>query len=78
MPDGAADLVADLYRRLPETRITDILLEVDDATPHGVPVDDDLGPSGGGARPRFERPLLAICERTLRHRAGGGGVATRA
>ena len=29
---GAADLVADLYRRLPEARITDILLEVDDAT----------------------------------------------
>ena len=33
MPDGAADLVTDLYRRrMPETRITDILLEVDDAT----------------------------------------------
>ena len=32
MPDWAADLVADLYRRMPETRITDILLEVDDAT----------------------------------------------
>lgn len=32
MPDGAADLVADLYRRLPEARITDILLEVDDAS----------------------------------------------
>ena len=30
--------------------------------PHGVPVDDDLGRSGGGARPRLERPLLAICE----------------
>ena len=25
VPDGAADLVADLYRRLPEARITDIL-----------------------------------------------------
>ena len=32
MPDGAADLVADLYRRMPEARITDILLQVDDAT----------------------------------------------
>ena len=32
VPDGAADLVADLYRRMPEARITDILLEVDDAT----------------------------------------------
>ena len=32
MPDGAADLAADLYRRMPEARITDILLEVDDAT----------------------------------------------
>ena len=32
MPDGAADMVADLYRRMPEARITDILLEVDDAT----------------------------------------------
>ena len=26
VPDGAADLVADLYRRMPEARITDILL----------------------------------------------------
>ena len=32
VPDGAADLVADLYRGMPEARITDILLEVDDAT----------------------------------------------
>ena len=32
VPDGAADLVAELYRRMPEARITDILLEVDDAT----------------------------------------------
>ena len=32
VPDGAADLVADLYRQMPEARITDILLEVDDAT----------------------------------------------
>ena len=31
VPDGAADLVADLYRRMPDARITDILLEVDDA-----------------------------------------------
>ena len=30
-PDGAADLVADLYRRLPEAQTTGILLEVDDA-----------------------------------------------
>ena len=29
MPDGAADLGADLYRRMPEARVTDILLEVD-------------------------------------------------
>ena len=33
--------------------------------PRGVPVDDDLGRSGGGARPRVERPLLAICEGRL-------------
>ena len=32
MPDGAADLVTDLYRRMPDARITDLLLEVDDAT----------------------------------------------
>ena len=32
VPDGAADLVADLYRRMPDARITDILLKVDDAT----------------------------------------------
>ncbi len=31
-------------------------------SPQGVPVVDDLGPPGGGARPRFERPLLAIWE----------------
>ena len=30
VPDGTAALVADLYRRLPEARITDILLEVDE------------------------------------------------
>ena len=32
VPDGAGDLVADLYQRIPDTRITDILLEVDAAT----------------------------------------------
>ena len=32
VPDEAADLVADLNRRMPEARITDILIEVDDAT----------------------------------------------
>lgn len=31
IPDEADELVLDLYRRLPETRITDILVEVDDA-----------------------------------------------
>ena len=32
VPDGAGDLVLDLYRRIPDARITDILFEVDDAT----------------------------------------------
>ncbi len=32
IPEEASDLVLDLYRRLPEARITDILMEVDDAT----------------------------------------------
>ena len=32
VPHGAGDIVADLYQRIPDTRITDILLEVDDAT----------------------------------------------
>ena len=32
VPDGTGDLVLDLYRRIPDARITDILLEVDDAT----------------------------------------------
>ena len=50
--DGAADLVADLYRRRPDARITDLLLEVDDATrfteafPHlrtGSPCRDRIG-----------------------------------
>ncbi|MBP6655312.1 Tn3 family transposase [uncultured Bradyrhizobium sp.] len=31
-PQGADDLLSDLYRRIPETRITDIMLEVDRAT----------------------------------------------
>ncbi len=31
-PDGADDLVLDLYRRMPEVRITDLLLDVDRAT----------------------------------------------
>ena len=32
MPEDVDELVLDLYRRLPEVRITDILLEVDAAT----------------------------------------------
>ena len=32
IPQGVDDVVLDLYRRLPAARITDILLEVDDAT----------------------------------------------
>jgi TnpA family transposase len=32
VPEEASDLVLDLYRRLPEARITDILMEVHDAT----------------------------------------------
>ena len=32
VPDGAGDLVADLYRQIPDVRITDILIEVDNAT----------------------------------------------
>ena len=48
VPDGAADVVADLYGRLPEARITDILLEVDDRHPvhrglHGEPCRDRIG-----------------------------------
>ncbi len=31
-PNGAADLLFDLYKRVPDTRITDIMLQVDDAT----------------------------------------------
>ena len=36
VPDGAADLVADLYRRMPDARITDILLR-GGMTPPGSP-----------------------------------------
>ena len=35
VPDEAGDLVLDLYRRLPEVRITDLLLDVDRATGFG-------------------------------------------
>ena len=52
VPDGAGDLVTDLYQLVPDTRITDILLEVDDATRFteafthlrtGVPCRDRIG-----------------------------------
>jgi len=52
MPDDVDELVLDLYRRLPEVRITDILLEVDaatgftDAFTHlrtGAPCQDRIG-----------------------------------
>ena len=52
MPEGVDELVLDLYRRLPEVRITDILLEVDaatgftDAFTHlrtGAPCQDRIG-----------------------------------
>ncbi len=32
VPDDAEELVLDLYRQLPDIRITDLLLEVDEAT----------------------------------------------
>lgn len=52
VPDGAHDLILDLYRRLPSARITDILLEVDavtgfsEAFTHlrtGAPCEDRIG-----------------------------------
>lgn len=51
-PDGADELILDLYKRIPDTRITDILLDVDsqigftDAFTHlrtGAPCKDRLG-----------------------------------
>ena len=51
-PEGADELILDLYKRIPDTRITDILMEVDsaiaftDAFPHlrtGVPCRDRIG-----------------------------------
>ncbi|MHA7882110.1 Tn3 family transposase [Nitratireductor rhodophyticola] len=51
-PDGAEDLILDLYKRIPDARITDILLEVDSATGFteafthlriGVPCKDRIG-----------------------------------
>ena len=48
MPEDVDELVLDLYRRLPEVRITDILLEVDAATGFthlrtGAPCKDRIG-----------------------------------
>ena len=52
MPEDVDELVLDLYRRLPEVRITDILLEVDAAIgftdafthlPTGAPCKDRIG-----------------------------------
>ena len=51
-PEGADELILDLYKRLPETRITDILMEVDDAVGFtdaffhlrtGAPCKDKIG-----------------------------------
>ena len=51
-PEGVDELILDLYKRLPETRITDILMEVDadvgftDAFVHlrtGAPCNDKIG-----------------------------------
>ena len=51
-PDGADELILDLYKRVPDTRITDIMMDVDaatgftDAFPHlrtGVPCTDRIG-----------------------------------
>ena len=51
-PDGADELILDLYKRVPDTRITDIMMDVDaatgftDAFPHlrtGVPCTDRTG-----------------------------------
>ena len=51
-PEGADELILDLYKRIPDTRITDIMLDVDaavaftDAFPHlrtGVPCRDRIG-----------------------------------
>ena len=52
VPDEAGDLVLDLYKRLPEIRITDLLLDVDEATGFtdafthlrtGAPCNDRIG-----------------------------------
>ncbi len=52
VPDDAEELVLDLYRQLPDIRITDLLLEVDEATGFtdafthlrtGVPCNDRIG-----------------------------------
>ena len=52
VPDGAGDLVLDLYQRMPEIRITDLLLDVDKATGFtdafthlrtGAPCNDTIG-----------------------------------
>ena len=60
VPDGAADLVADLYRRLSEARITDILLEVDDATRF---TEAFHAPANRGALPRPHRPAQRAARR---------------
>ena len=60
VPDGAADLVADLYRRMPEVRITDILLEVDDATRF---TEDLHAPANRRALPRPHRSAQRAARR---------------
>jgi hypothetical protein len=55
-PNGAADLLFDLYKRVPDTRITDIMLQVDDA----IGFTDAFTHLRTGAQPKDRIGLLNV------------------
>ena len=57
VPDGAADLVTDLYRRMPDARITDLLLEVE----RRHPLHRGLHAPAGPGRPAATASVCSTC-----------------
>ena len=65
-PDGDTDLVADLYWRLPEARITDILLEVDHAATGFTEAFENPAGVGHADDPRVARIRDVVAEQHAR------------
>lgn len=80
-PTGAEDLVLDLYKQIPPTRITDLLLEVDAATGFteafthlrtGAPCADRIGLNKGEAHHALKRAISFHRRGEIRDRSAEG------